>query len=702
MNTLTTLRSSRRALVGALLVSSGLATSVASTAHADADLPIRRVTLYRSGVGYFEHTGMVENSDTARLRFDTAELNDLLKSMIVFDYGGGQIGGVEYAPKEPLGAKLGRFSFNLEESTVGLLRQFRGEKISIRTPQGDIEGTILGAEQRMTTMGGGGDRPSSVVQDWFITLVTDQGVRAIAQTEILSFQLLDKELADELNRALLTVAEHRSDDLTEIELAFNGKGERRVAVAYTLEAPIWKTSYRLVLPEETGGRPTVQGWAIVENGTESDWENIELSLAAGRPISFTMDLQTPYHLARPNVGVPVISNIRPVLYESGLRQMPSASAPEEAKRSNEYRFSRDQAGRIEMEKSEMDLADAVGGAWAQNEPTAGDFNQHMAGSMAAAGEAGETFLYTLDMPVTIKRGGSSMLPILQADIEGRRVSIYQTHADHAMRGVDVTNDTGLHLMPGPIAVYDGGRYAGDSQIRHTSRNQDRLLSYAVDSELHITTEQSSTSRVQKLTIVNGFIRQESIARQTTTYTMKNHDSTRGRTVLIEQPKMAGWELKDTPEPAEVTDAANRFELELVSDEEEKFVVSYERVEYSSIGITDMPTRTLQLHLRNGRVSQAVVDAISKAAAMQAEINRLNTMLQELEQDRTRVFQDQERLRRNMGTVGQRSELWARYSAKLAEQETELEQILMNIDNAQEKRDATQRELDDYLMNLSVK
>ncbi|MHC4976235.1 MAG: DUF4139 domain-containing protein [Planctomycetota bacterium] len=692
--------------VGMMVVLAGSAVGLTNPAIGESDLPVNRITLYRSGVGYFEHTGTVTGDDAVRLRFDVNKINDILKSLVAFDFDGGRIDGVHFAPKEPLSQKLDNFNFRLEDSIVKLLAQFRGERVKLSTPHGDVEGIIYGTEQRSSSISV--DNGVQHVNDWFVTVVTSSGIRAVAQSEIRSFELLDEELAQELNRALMTVATHRNDDLSDIEVRFEGDGERDVAISYTLESPVWKTSYRLVLPDETGGEPYMQGWAIVENATDEDWNDVELSLAAGRPVSFTMDLQLPLFLSRPHVPVPVIGGLAPTLYESARNLMPGELAEGEYRRDTQVASEMAKAlgrsrGQREVLNQAGAMADMAAPSAARFELDADDWVSYGGGSRALAGEAGEQFFFTMEDPVSIERHASSMIPILGTPIEGRRITIYspQTGNDLPMRGVDMRNDTGMQLMAGPIAVFDGGRYAGDSQIRNTARNQDRLLSYAVDSEVKVLQENDSTSTIRKIKIVDGLLWQEYRGTQTTTYTITNYDGDEGRTVLLERAPMHGWELLAPEEPSEETDTMVRFEVEVPANDSVEYDVTYERVYSQSIGLTDMSMETLLRYSRNGRVSQQVIDAVSKAAKMQAQINRLGEQIAAIEKDRTEVFQDQDRIRRNMSSVGRNSDLWTRYSRKLGEQETELERIDGQLEQARAQRAQLERDLKAYLMDLDV-
>ncbi|RMH29387.1 MAG: hypothetical protein D6693_02065, partial [Planctomycetota bacterium] len=300
----------------ALFLAAGLAVpaAVADAALAAADLPLTAVTLYRSGVGAFEHRGTVSGADTVRLRFDAGRVNDILKSMVLADLGGGRPVGATYTPNEPLARRLEDFRIDplAASSVVDLMRQIIGTEVELKTAGGSVAGVVMGVEQRPVTIGSG--TAAKVTQDWAVTLVTKSGVTAVPQAEIRSFEILDESLAEELARALATVARHRDDRFTEVDVAFAGRGERPVAISYTHEAPIWKTSYRLILPDGTDAQPSLQGWAIVENDTDEDWEGVRLSLASGRPVSFVMDLQTPLILNRPSAPVPVLAMLGPTVY----------------------------------------------------------------------------------------------------------------------------------------------------------------------------------------------------------------------------------------------------------------------------------------------------------------------------------------------------------------------------------------------------
>ncbi len=679
-------------------------------AVADADLPIRSIVLYRSGVGYFERQGTVQGDQHALLKFETKQVNDILKSMVLLDLDGGTIGAVTYGSKEPLDRRLKSFGVDISgaPTIAELFRQLRGARVSLVGPDGPVEGTILGVEQRpiapSATTGAG--QPGQAFMDSFVTVVGGNGVKAVRIAQIASFSFADAELSAELNKALAAIAEQRAEDSKTVDISLSGPAgqNRRVVVAYIHEMPVWKTSYRLVLPDEgkdvkKPNTMTLQGWAIVENTTDQDWRDVRLSLASGRPVSFTMDLYQPLFTTRPDVPVPFLAGVAPRVYEAAANwqrmAVPAAAAEKSLSRSAGMP-ARDEAGQVAnpmMASVEFDSRFDLSGD---------DFANYAAQAQASAGEAGETFMYTLDAPITLERQRSAMLPILTTAVEGQRISIYNATAfpKHPMRGVKVKN-TDMHLMPGPISVYDGAAYAGDAQIPHTSRGTERLLSYAVDLDVFGRVENTAAESISKIKIVDGLLRFESTYRTTTTYTLTNNDAARSRLVLVEHPKMDGWNLIEPKEPAETTESLYRFELPLAEGKAGSVKVVLEQPRVQTYALIDYDINTFLAYAKQGKASKAVADAMSKAAAINARIQEQARTIADLESRHNEIAEEQARIRHNMNALDRNSDLYRRYTSKLNEQETQVESLMSQRDEAETQKTAAEKELRDFIRDLDV-
>ena len=129
-------------------------------------------------------------------------------------------------------------------------------------------------------------------------------------------------MQEELDRALAAVAGARDQDKKPVDIRFNGQGDRHVRLGYVVETPIWKASYRLVLPgkDAKDKQGMLQGWAIVDNQTDNDWKDVRLSLVNGRPISFIQDLYQPLYVPRPTVVPELYASLRPQEYDDGQQK----------------------------------------------------------------------------------------------------------------------------------------------------------------------------------------------------------------------------------------------------------------------------------------------------------------------------------------------------------------------------------------------
>ncbi len=252
----------------------------AATAGAEAaatKLPVKRVVLFKNGVGYFEHLGRVRGNQDVSIDFTSGQLNDVLKSLTALDLGSGRITGVSYNSDAPLSRRLAALRLPLgEQATVAqFLGALRGARIEVRSGVAVYTGRLLSIERKTRVSGG------TTLEVDVVSLVTDAGeLRTIELGPTTSVRILERELSQEVNRYMGLVASTRDRDLRRMTLSTAGTGERPLFVSYISEVPVWKTTYRLVLPSKAGAKPLLQGWAIVDNTVGEDWENVELSLVA--------------------------------------------------------------------------------------------------------------------------------------------------------------------------------------------------------------------------------------------------------------------------------------------------------------------------------------------------------------------------------------------------------------------------------------
>lgn len=684
-----------------LVLAVGLALPALAQNDPEAQLPVTAVTLYRSGVGSFERSGTVTGDSSVRLSFEADQINDILKSLVVLDLDGGRVGGVSYSSDEPIGRRLQALGLgSTDQLTLGvLLGEFQGAEIAITTTSGEGTGRILGVEWYEER------DDETVTSRRRLSILTPNGLASIEEEDIRAVRLLDPALQADLNDLLEALGSQRTAQSRAIEIDLRGKGERQILAAYVQETPVWKTSYRLVLPEKAGDKLHIEGWAIVENTTDHDWEDITLSLVAGQPVGFQMDLAQPLYISRPTLAVPVEIAAAPKTFRRGIATRGGGQSPfSDAAQSPFSSNGDDEEMGQSFDAKRLGRWEAV--APAADAPSRAQFGYAMAESTAAlasGGEEGEVFFFKLDNPVTVAKRQSAMLPIITGDIEGRRVSIFSpsTAGEHPYRGVEVTNSTKLKLMPGPLAVFDGSVFAGDAQIGHVGQGERRMLAYAVDLDVDATRTMNQSSTVRKVRIHDGVIIQTTSVQNEYAVELTNHDASRERLVVVETPRYTGWDLKSDAKPYETTDDLYRFEVKLASGKSGKISAVQEQVQETRMGLTSVNLETLLAYQRQGAASKGVVDAFKGYADRRAKVDDLQNRINKADADTQRIAEDQRRIRDLLQAIDRQDALYARYMRQLEEHENGLDALRASRSSLSAELTAAQEALNQYVRTLRV-
>jgi hypothetical protein len=297
------------------------AAAVASTSKdqtAAARLPVKRVVLYKNGVGYFEHTARVHGTQDLRIDFTTGQLNDVLKSLTAVDLGGGRIASVRYNSTAPLNERLKslRLPFGQQISSVDFLSAIRGARVEVRSGAASAIGRLLSVEKirKQDTRGNFTDATE-------FSVVSDGGdLRTFEWTPATSVRIAERDLNEEVGKYLNLLDSSRAADIRSMTLTASGSGEREIVVSYISEVPVWKSTYRILMPDKQGDEPLLQGWAVVDNTIGEDWNNVELSLVAGAPQSFVQNISQPYYVRRPEMPLPESAQLTPQTHEATLEQ----------------------------------------------------------------------------------------------------------------------------------------------------------------------------------------------------------------------------------------------------------------------------------------------------------------------------------------------------------------------------------------------
>lgn len=677
-----------------MAISLALALFTAITIAEETELDISRIALFSSGVGYFERAGQVAGDTTIELKFRTEQINDIIKSMIVQDLGGGTVGEISYASRDPLAKTLRSFAVDLtgDPSLAELLDQLRGEPVEVNGPR-TLAGVIVGVEQEPVF----NDQGETIRQIERLTVLTDAGLQQVELTAIEGIELTNEKIAAELRKALAALAAGHDADKKTVAVHFEGAMQRQVRVAYLLEAPIWKTSYRLALSDEDD--PFLQGWATVDNATEEDWNNVRLSLVSGRPISFRMDLYTPLYVPRPVEQLELYASLRPPDYEGAMGLRPAAEPSAEFARS---RASAPRRGGVAGGRG-RGLRDEAGKGAEQLIPWDVDVAFGSMTSVADAQEAGELFEYRIDHPVTIPRQHSAMLPIVNQRIEGTKVSIYNpnTHAKYPLNGLELKNTTDLNLMQGPVTVFDDDVYAGDAKLPDLKPEEERLIAYALDLSTEVMVERKSVpQRLLSLRIAKGTLWRQYKHVDKREYVIRNK-AQKERTVILEQPFGGDWDLVQPQEAYQRTSNLLRFKETVPAQSTERLTVELERTINQSLVLSNAGFDEIRYYLRSSVITDELKQALERVVELRTKLDELVRQRERLEQERQEMIAEQARIRENLKTLDRNTDAYRRQLEQFDKIDRQIAKLRDQIGQARDAEAQQRKTLEQYLLRLNV-
>ncbi|HEX5272345.1 MAG TPA: hypothetical protein VFW33_17730 [Gemmataceae bacterium] len=613
-------------------------------------------------------------------------MSDVLKSLTVLDLDGGHVASVSYDSTKPLEQLLADVALSIPDqgSLVGLLPQIKGARVRVQSGKGasmgglglgpatsggdGAEGVLLGVDtaERQTADG--------VTKAVLLSLLTDGGeVRSFDLLGLGKLEILDAGLRRDLDYYLRTQLSAKKKDSRTFTFFAQGQGRRTIRLSYTLEAPVWKATYRILLGEPgasaTGdSAPMIQGWAVVDNTQDEDWENVQLSLIAGLPVSFVHDLYTPRYIRRPVVQVKETTGVLPPEVEEGMRTESVDS----------------------MLAEFTDTALGAAAPAAMPPPPPGAFlarakmRQRSAVSSAPAQvrerKLGDLFEYEIEHPVTIRRNQSALVPIVLRPFEGRPVLLYNkaTRAENPMRCVEFKNTTGLTLEGGPLTVLEGGSYVGEAMLETTKPDDQRLVPYAVELAVTVLDNvDSHDDKVHRVVIRKGILKAQYTQVRQTTYSF-NNKSDAEQTVYLDHPRGGReWKLFDTPEPHETTENYWRFRFALPPKKVSQFVVRQRVILSQQFGLSDVSDQQLALWIEQRYLDKATEKLLRKVVELRQQAAAVEAQVARLEKERDAIHAEQKRIRENLGSLGDRpseKDLRERFVRTLNTQEDRLEAI----------------------------
>jgi hypothetical protein len=439
-----------------------------------------------------------------------------------------------------------------------------------------------------------------------------------------------------------------------------------------------------------------------------------MALISGRPISFQMDLYTPLYVSRPVVVPELFQSLRPVAYSGRLDvddDEKSVAMADGSVRATKPTAKGEHWGALPGKdralQNRAGEGKSAGAAGAYRRRLEENLRENLSlgssvSTAATAAKLGDFFQYAIDKPVTLPRQKSALLPIVGKDVQASRVSIYneRTQAKFPLLGLRFKNTSGLHLMQGPITVFEGSTYAGDARVLDLQPNEERLISYAVDLGTEVNPVPSFDSgRVLSIKAVKGIIHTTTKNRQIKTYQIKNRTDSE-RTVLIEHPVNNAFRLVGD-KPKETASDVYRFELNVPAGASKTRVVTEEQEVGHQYSITNSGDQQIRWFLSQSVISQKVKDGLKQAMAFRVELAKTQREIKEQQRQLDTITNDQTRLRANLREMPSTAAAYKRYLEKFDKQETQIETLQADIKKLQAVEHRQKKEFDDFLIAFSA-
>lgn len=713
----------------AILLASTALLMAAPAAWAAADGPtggqlaLTRVLLSTGGVGYFEYEATVSGDADLSLEVRRDQVDDVLKSIVVYDDRGG-VGTIGLAGAEPLDTAFRELPFSAGDLTspAALLNAMRGAEVTSGGSR-QLTGRLMSVTEETVRLPG---NDGATATRHRVTLMTADGMRQLVLEEADALRFTDPAVQAQIDRALSAVAENARRERRRLTVHSRAPqdgqaaGERRIRVGYVAETPLWKATYRLSMTQngqpQSGtskeGSGALQGWAVLENLSGEDWKGVDLTVVSGNPVTLRQALYTPYFVERPEVPVEVLGRVLPTADEGAVTlndAHPAMRAQPEASRAGAP-----PAAAMAAPPPPAPAPAPMGEPLAKVAPygSAAGTPAMAAVRGAEAGAAeGAQVLFHYPQPVSVPNGGTLMMPIAVRSLPVERVALYQpgTDARHPLASLRLRNDGDTALPPGLLTFYDRTRaagaetsaYVGDARMATLPAGDSRLLSFAVDQAVTIDREEKPSRRLSRAALADGVLTLSVTDRQSTTYTVAGAPDA-DRSVVIEHPRRPGW---DIAEPAngktEATAGAYRLPLAVPAGKTVTLTATLERPRQERIVLTDLSADQIAARASAPELPPEVRQALTVLAGLRSAVAEKERRIADLERERTERIADQDRLRENLKALPAGSDLHKRTLAKMAEAENRLDALARDLTTARNEAEAARQTLRERVKALVI-
>ncbi len=645
-------------------------------------LPIRRVTLYKHGLGFFERRGQVTGQQL-RLEFPRPAMDDILKSLVVLD-SLGQVLGLEFETPPDRNENVHKSSLTLSNnsSLTDTLTALRGRNVRVQTSGQTLEGLVVGVDLEK----------KNPLERAILSLyqTSTKSILKLSLEQFESLQILDAVAAGDLEFALQNAK--RDEDRSSALLRLS-EGEHDLSVSYIAPAPAWRVSYRLIAEEmasaESDAREIfVQGWGLFDNTLEEDLDAVELSLMAGMPVSFRYSLFAPNTPERPLVEDQERTVGAPIKFET--MDYMEAAVP---------------TGGIARAKKSMSPVMAAA-------PAALSSQMMQSAQAVSSGEArGALFAYRVAHPVSVARGQSGMVLLMSAKLKGKRELLYNgaKNPENPVTSLRFENSSGFTLERGPVTVLEaqvsqGAEYAGEAVLEFTPSGAEVIVAFAVELGVKVTEQQTWETHLNRISINQGYVLMQEYQTCRTNYEIVSQLRI-PVVVTLERDRLNGYDFFETAQTISQTTTLARWKVEVSAKGKLEFVVQERILQSRYEQVRNITFESLSEYLKNKFLDLSTFEALKSIRDLYAQIESTNAKINSLEIERERIFARQTQIQGNLSPLardGDEGRLRSKLVKELDESENRLKSLEFETENLKALASTLEQDATNAIAALEIK
>ena len=671
------------------IVSTTLFLAIATTCFAEKDSPeLTNVVLYKNGLGYFQIKGKVEGDESFTIPARDTQINDILSSLYVLDLNGGRITSIGYDVKSKNDRNI-LIKLPQDNSLTGLLRELQGAVIEINsTSDGICTGKLIGLEPVYDIINN-----TKITNDYKITILgTKNLIKPILLSTVSSYKILSVNLQKDLNKLLdLSLAskyQHRKN----ITVCTEGKGIRNIVLGYLIDVPVWKSTYRVIFSSENDNEPLIQGYAIAENTTDNDWENIKISFVSGAPLSFIMNLSEPFFVKRPTVPIPGLDFLDVNWNNLTGSELIKGGNKSESKYRNRKSFAAAPAA-MEMVYSDSMSQEALDGN------NIGQLIGQSNRADSSNSKIGEMFAYNINNKVSILSGHAAMVPIVTEKIKGERIFYFNnSFSDKVSKAFAFKNNTGISFDSGPVTFFQSLNNLGEGIIKEVlSPGSQIVVPYAMAETVSMNSKvYTKKSDYIKGIIVNGLLRLTYTRAKNITWAIENKSS-KDEILWIDQPITNGYNLEEPAKPDSIVSENYRFKINLKPQQSNEFKIKEVCTTFDTVSLLNTKADTLLMYSNQGYISNKDKVTLAKISKLLAEKTSLKTTVSQMYKNIKSLTNEQNRLRKNVSMLynsknAKEQQLKNKWINKIAESEEKIENFQKAIESSNDLLNKNKRQI----------